>query len=1213
METKVAAKEKLETTRAEAKVEKQEAVFKEKLKAAGIEDLKTELADIVKTYLPIEQRGKLLKTVANVKTIKQFGSALERVENIQKGNIGKIIGGAAKRISNMITDELGKPMSDRDDMIKISKRMIELNPSNALIKMADRIPGLKQSLEFYKPKLKMDTPETRPIHVGMVADMRTRSYVFTISHKAVVNTKKSLVDAFGRNVVHAKEKADVLYIGPNEEYLQESTLLDICNNPDRYILSNEQQVAVNMLSDLFESGRQFINNGFIENKNHKIGKFAVKNGGAFLPNVDISEDALAILGSEHTAGMVGRAKERFYQTSLERSKHDEAIGRTFVPQMNVEALIDDMFSFYASRAARETFNKAVGGKTKLDIVKINNPLLYDDMVSFVDKLNNLQKSLETENVADADIIREFLGSPLESENMNQLLADLSSAVKDKINVDIANLKKRWDASNPKPFVLDKEYTYRYFLPEQLELLKYAKEISNNPVLKVMDITRRISFSADGSPITIQGSIAYLADFVNSVKAMSGEVKGIMNSRNPLYPFTQDAVMQTIANDPEGTLRFATLEGIPLGQTYSEFELSFLKRIPGFDKIDGINDAMFSWLRLRKYHLWKAKSNELVKSGVPQLDAEITAHAITNSIFPMADRTLEGQSQARAKLLRTLPTSYSFMMEPAKLMAEATQGYIKVITGQKLTPKENMSVRVMTTMAASTMFICAISAAFEAQRKGEDQLEAAWDAINPNPNNGKFLSLIIGNIRISLGGPYRGIFRALYPSKVEGISYPVPFAGIFDFFKNRMNPALRTQYDLTVNKDYSNRQILEGGLLENFMRLLFYEVEGISPLTIGQVIEDFRTDKEYRLLEDILSGLAGVNAFDMDDSYFKRMINELGNPDPDGKSGDIKDTQWLFGKIAKYATGELYKPDPITQSVIDTKAIKEEYESYLNKNLYQLNTDSDKGDTYEDYYTQGKITRRQYELIKQYNDLDIVADKDQFLIDHPEININPKEEYLRSHPDENAKLALWGQENVLTKKAYDKVMSMAQELDIPDNALVGLPPKNVAEPYFDYQDLLKDYSSGSSEALLFRLENEEFEKWGETEYKWTKPNNNINVLRINVKYREEDAAYNDFEKTANSTTQLKIEQEAYLIENPNYAEARIQRAGYKLNIPEEWIDTYVAYIESGYTKGTIQGDRWLFAHKDFYTAVRDIMGWGPLNTTGSGSSSYGSLPGMTWRR
>jgi hypothetical protein len=122
--------------------------------------------------------------------------------------------------------------------------------------------------------------------------------------------------------------------------------------------------------------------------------------------------------------------------------------------------------------------------------------------------------------------------------------------------------------------------------------------------------------------------------------------------------------------------------------------------------------------------------------------------------------------------------------------------------------------------------------------------------------------------------------------------------------------------------------------------------------------------------------------------------------------------------------------------------------------------------------------------------------------NPELSINPHDDWLKSHPDENAYLALQGDAKVLTQKAYDIAQKMIKDLDIPDNAVSQfLPPADVAKPYFDYQDLEDKFSPNSAEVRLHLLNNPGLVDWlNKTGNPREIPDTPIASLELTVKNR-----------------------------------------------------------------------------------------------------------------
>jgi hypothetical protein len=206
-------------------------------------------------------------------------------------------------------------------------------------------------------------------------------------------------------------------------------------------------------------------------------------------------------------------------------------------------------------------------------------------------------------------------------------------------------------------------------------------------------------------------------------------------------------------------------------------------------------------------------------------------------------------------------------------------------------------------------------------------------------------------------------------------------------------------------------------------------------------------------------------------------------------------------------------------------------------LTSLNTDPTKGDTYRELYNQwqarskltdqasidefdkdtytkdaykGNFSSRELDLLNQYSQS---TDKKQFLKDHPELTLNPREEWLKAHPEDNARLAIWGQAKVLTQAAYDKAQQMIKDLDIPDNAVADyLPPKEIAKPYFDYEAKAGEFGANSAEARLIRVNNP-----GLTEYLKLSPiDTPVKVLELQVKNRDLQTKYDAFSDKESSS-------------------------------------------------------------------------------------------------
>ena len=136
------------------------------------------------------------------------------------------------------------------------------------------------------------------------------------------------------------------------------------------------------------------------------------------------------------------------------------------------------------------------------------------------------------------------------------------------------------------------------------------------------------------------------------------------------------------------------------------------------------------------------------------------------------------------------------------------------------------------------------------------------------------------------------------------------------------------------------------------------------------------------------------------------------------------------------------------------------------------------DTEHPRYNFGNVTPIQYLLMRQYEALKTKAEKTQFRKDHPEMDSKPQTEWLKSHPKENAQLAIWGQAKILSLEAYKEAQRLIKELDIPDAALpdLTLPPEKSIENYFKYQEQGEELGYNSSEVQLLIAKDDDLRKF-----------------------------------------------------------------------------------------------------------------------------------------
>lgn len=153
-----------------------------------------------------------------------------------------------------------------------------------------------------------------------------------------------------------------------------------------------------------------------------------------------------------------------------------------------------------------------------------------------------------------------------------------------------------------------------------------------------------------------------------------------------------------------------------------------------------------------------------------------------------------------------------------------------------------------------------------------------------------------------------------------------------------------------------------------------------------------------------------------------------------------------------------------RSIAQALQIIEQIDSLPNQRLVLINADPEEGTTFAQYYQMwqdreaivasgdeealkefdadertskaylGNFSQAIYSLLMQYHSL-AEDQKAEFLGEHPELYSDPRDDWLRSHPEQNALLALWGKANVYSLDALRQIPSLAKALGIPENAMI----------------------------------------------------------------------------------------------------------------------------------------------------------------------------------
>lgn len=276
------------------------------------------------------------------------------------------------------------------------------------------------------------------------------------------------------------------------------------------------------------------------------------------------------------------------------------------------------------------------------------------------------------------------------------------------------------------------------------------------------------------------------------------------------------------------------------------------------------------------------------------------------------------------------------------------------------------------------------------------------------------------------------------------------------------------------------------------------VDRIAPFTVQTVLEAYQDSWQHGVIAFLPAFFgAGVSTYSGD---WKQNWLKIGLPKYPENTGygiyepvyDLADfwadTASQFRGVDPSTLTESKGFPPYVRSIAQALQIIDQIELLPNKKLTSINADPEEGTTFMQYYQMwqdrqkivasgdkdalkafdsdertrnaylGNITQAQYALLVEYHSLP-EGEKAEFLGRHPELYANPREEWLRSHPQENALLALWGKADVYSTEALSKVSTLAKSLGIPENALIMKDLDAVAELKLKNQhlfDLLEAY-------------------------------------------------------------------------------------------------------------------------------------------------------------
>mgnify|MGYP005815186173 FL=1 len=423
--------------------------------------------------------------------------------------------------------------------------------------------------------------------------------------------------------------------------------------------------------------------------------------------------------------------------------------------------------------------------------------------------------------------------------------------------------------------------YRYFKADEAKAVTQLLDTMNNGFINFIENIRRTAFVADLSPIFgVQGPLHLFASPVQTtLDWVRGFRKGI--SQGDIFSaFDEKRLAMDIIENPESYREFAFYNGIELaGAAPHEFAIGYLSKIrfKGIgDKLAKKNEQLFSGMLRETRNLFNHTAKSLIEDGADPVQAKAVAATIAKSVNPMWDPFALGLSTKRAQQIRVLATSVSFITKPATLTKDAVMFMMKVGTKVgsagtvhlgEITRREKQAFKILLNITMSTNAIAILSSTISALAQGKDVEEAVNEVVDPR--SGKFMSIVIGDRRIPIGGPYRSIIKAMVPrdrinlmgGQSIKLPVPVPFAGVPGFFFNRITPAVKTQLDVFTNKDFYGDPIWRGAWYEAVARVAAYEVSGALPLTAAEFI---RGPLSHHSIDDVTEQAAaqffGVNLF-----------------------------------------------------------------------------------------------------------------------------------------------------------------------------------------------------------------------------------------------------------------------------------------------------------------------------------------------------------------
>ena len=574
--------------------------------------------------------------------------------------------------------------------------------------------------------------------------------------------------------------------------------------------------------------------------------------------------------------------------------------QVFVPQTNLRTLTEGLDAQKSKMVGDSVFRAGIGGKTPRELAEELTPSLVktrEALQSEVAAVRGKQQRAIAAVTRDEALARRFAGAATQTENRaDSLMARMGScadptldrlvggideldrtgnqlsAVADtaagraalreagftNLQQEMGALKDKLESVNasyqnisPRDNVLVTEVGGKYFPSAEAGHIKRLMQTDAHPIMRALAWLNATVLGGDLSPIVgQQGQIQWLTAPVQTTRLVGNALKQGWEQGDLLRGFRADNLAADVSANPQTWSEFAQATGRSFtpGSVPDEFDGGWFRKLPGGvgDKFARFNDAVFTATVRGQKQMFDDTVSDLVRTGMSREQAVATAGQHVMEIIPTPNAAAAGLSPKQATLLRTPFTSTTFMQRPMQTIGDTGEAFFKMATGKggAVTPRQQLAMKASVRMAGTALGLAASTSAIEALRTGGDPVKAAEDAINPDPSNSKFLTMTFpGGIRIPLGGPYRGLIRAIAPGEVKlnGVDEKVslPFAGAPAYFANRVSPALGVSRDLIRNKDFYGSEIISGDFPTNILKGVAYVATGALPLTAQAPIQSAR--------------------------------------------------------------------------------------------------------------------------------------------------------------------------------------------------------------------------------------------------------------------------------------------------------------------------------------------------------------------------------------